>query len=155
MSGAVAIDFKQVYSQTLSSIDIGKSLVPQLIGTFWYFQKRHLKFKFPKSQLSNYQKKKIYIYIFIYIYIYCKDTIFNDPRMGSYMKGALTIRFVESGLWKAGPWSLGDGLVGIFMEAHTKVSLACMAKLYTDVMIRSFSSELVRGASCPHRPSFL
>ena len=71
------------------------------------------------------------------------------------MKGARTIRFVESGLWKAGSWSLGDGLVEIFMEAHTKVSLACMAKLYPDVMRRSFSSELVRGASCPHRPFFL
>ena len=70
------------------------------------------------------------------------------------MKGALTIRFVESGFWKAGPWSLGDGLVEIFMEVHTKVSLACMAKLFPDVMRRSFSSELVQGASCPHRPSF-
>ena len=42
-------------------------------------------------------------------------------------KRARTIRFVESGLGKAGPWSLGDGLVGIFMEAH-------MAEPYTDVV---------------------
>ena len=65
MSGAVAIDYKQVYSQTLSSIDTGKSLVPQLIDTFRYFQKRHLEFKFLKPQLSNYQKKKKIIYISI------------------------------------------------------------------------------------------
>ena len=54
--------------------------------------------------------------------------------MGSYVKGARTIRFVESGLGKAGPWSLGDGLVGIFMEAHSKVDLARMSKPYTDVV---------------------
>ena len=34
----------------------------------------------------------------------------------------------------AGPWSLGNGLVRIFMEAHTKVNLACIAKSYMDVV---------------------
>ena len=53
--------------------------------------------------------------------------------LGSYVKGR-TIRFVESGFEKAGPWSLGNGLVRIFMEAHTKVDLACIAKPYTDVV---------------------
>ena len=33
---------------------------------------------------------------------------------------------------RSGPWSLDGGLVMIFMEAHTKVGLACMAKPYTD-----------------------
>ena len=74
MSGVVAIDYKQVYSQTLFSIDIGKSLVPQLIGTFWCFQQKHLEFKFPKPQLSNYQKKKK-TYLSIYIYISIREHV--------------------------------------------------------------------------------
>ena len=32
----------------------------------------------------------------------------------------------------AGPWSLGNGLVRIFMEAPTKVDLAYRAKPYRD-----------------------
>ena len=51
--------------------------------------------------------------------------IFNDPRMilGSYAKGPNNIIHRE---WarKAGPWSLDDGLVVIFMEAYTKVGSA-------------------------------
>ena len=84
MSGVVAIDYKQVYSQTLFSIDIGKSLVPQLIGTFWCFQQKHLEFKFPKPQLSNYQKKKknisIYLYIYIYIYLNLYENMFLKKK---------------------------------------------------------------------------
>ena len=41
------------------------------------------------------------------------------------------------------------------MEAHSKVDLACMPKPYTDVVWRSISSELVRGASRPRRRPFL
>ena len=41
------------------------------------------------------------------------------------------------------------------METHSKVNWACMSKPYTDVVWRSISSELVRGASRPHRPPFL
>ena len=41
------------------------------------------------------------------------------------------------------------------MEAHSKVDLARMSKPYTDVVWRSISSELVRGASRPCRPPFL
>ena len=67
MSGVVAIDYKQVYSQTLFSIDTGKSLVSQLIGTFWCFQQKHLEFKFSKPQLSNYQKKKKIYLAILYI----------------------------------------------------------------------------------------
>ena len=91
MSGAVAIDYKQVYSQTLSSIDTGKSLVPQLIGTFWYFQKRHLEFKFLKPQSSNYQKKNyIYIYIYLYyIYLYLYENMFlknKNKKLGRHAR---------------------------------------------------------------------
>ena len=35
---------------------------------------------------------------------------------------------------KARPWSLGNGLVRIFMEANTKMDLACIAKPYMDVV---------------------
>ena len=89
MSGVVAINYKQVYSQTLFSIDTGKSLVSQLIGTFWYFQKRHLEFKFLKPQLSNYQKKKIiYIYIY-YIYLYLYENMFlknKNKKLGRHAR---------------------------------------------------------------------
>ena len=53
--------------------------------------------------------------------------------LGSYVKGPNNMICRE---WdrKAGPWSLGNGLVRIFMEAHTKVDLACVAKPYTDVV---------------------
>ena len=65
----------------------------------------------------------------------CRDTIFDDPRMtlGLYVKGPNNMICRE---WdrKAGPWSLGNGLVRIFMEAHTKVDLAYIAKSYTDVV---------------------
>ena len=50
------------------------------------------------------------------------------------MQMARTIRFVESGFGKAGSWSLGNGLVKIFMEANTKVDLAYIAKPYTDMV---------------------
>ena len=49
---------------------------------------------------------------------YCRDTIFNGPgtTLGSYVKGPNNMICRE---WdrKAGPWSLGNGLVRIFMEA--------------------------------------
>ena len=74
----------------------------------------------------------------MYIYkveSYCGDTIFNDSRMtlGSYAKGPNNMICRE---WdrKAGPWSLGNGFVRIFMEAHTKVDLACIVKPHTDVV---------------------
>ena len=41
------------------------------------------------------------------------------------------------------------------MGAHSKVDLACTSKPYTDVVWRSISSELVRGASRPRRRPFL
>ena len=67
----------------------------------------------------------------------CRDTIFNDPGMtlGSYVKGPNNIIHRE---WarKAGPWSLDGGLVVIFMEAHTKVGLAKIAKLHIGVAQR-------------------
>ena len=67
----------------------------------------------------------------------CRDTIFNDPRMtlGSYVKGPNNIIYRE---WdrKAGPWSLDGGLVMIFMEAHTKVGLTRIARLYIGVAWR-------------------
>ena len=44
------------------------------------------------------------------------------------------MRFVESGFGKAGPWSSDGGLFMIYMEAHTKVDLAYIAKPYTDVV---------------------
>ena len=44
------------------------------------------------------------------------------------------MRFVESGFGKEGPMSSDDGLVMIYMEAHTKVDLACIAKPYTNVV---------------------
>ena len=44
------------------------------------------------------------------------------------------MRFVESGFGKAGPWSSDGGLFMIYMEAHTKVDLTCIAKPYTDVV---------------------
>ena len=51
--------------------------------------------------------------------------------MGSYIKGLNNMICRE---WdrKAGPWSLGNGLVRIFMEGHAKVDLAYRAKPYTD-----------------------
>ena len=42
--------------------------------------------------------------------------------------------FVERGFEKARPWSLGNGLVRIFIGAHLKVDLACMSKPYKDVV---------------------
>ena len=64
-----------------------------------------------------------------------RTQLFSDPRMtlGSYVKGPNNIIHRE---WdgKAGPWSLDGGSVMIFMEAHTKVDLACIAKPYTDVV---------------------
>ena len=53
--------------------------------------------------------------------------------LGSYVKGPNNIIHRE---WarKAGPWSLDGGLVMIFMEAHTKVGLACIARPYIDVV---------------------
>ena len=53
--------------------------------------------------------------------------------LGSYVKDPNNIIHREWGR-KTGPWSLDGGLVMIFMEAHTKVGLACMAKPYTDVV---------------------
>ena len=52
---------------------------------------------------------------------------------GLYIKGPNNIIHRE---WdrKAGPWSLEGGLVMVFMQAHTKVGLACIAKLYIDVV---------------------
>ena len=51
---------------------------------------------------------------------------------GSYVKGPNNISHRE---WdrKAGPWSLDSGLVMIFMEAHTKVGLTRIARLYIGV----------------------
>ena len=66
--------------------------------------------------------------------------------------GPQTICFVESGFGKARPWSLDIGSVRIFMGTHSKVNSACMFKPYMDVVWRSISSELFRGASRPHRP---
>ena len=89
MSGVVAINYKQVYSQTLFSIDTGKSLVSQLIGTFWCFQQKHLEFKFSKPQLSNYQKKKKNISIYIYIYISLYENMFlknKNKKLGRHVR---------------------------------------------------------------------
>ena len=90
MSGVVAINYKQVYSQTLFSIDTGKSLVSQLIGTFWCFQQKHLEFKFSKPQLSNYQKKKkkksiwlYYIYLNLYENMFLKN---KNKKLGRHAR---------------------------------------------------------------------
>ena len=63
--------------------------------------------------------------------------LFSDPRMtlGSYIKGPNNIIHRE---WarKARPWSLDGDLVMIFMEAHTKVGLAKIARLHIGVARR-------------------
>ena len=53
--------------------------------------------------------------------------------MGSCVKGPNNM-IVESGFGKDGPWPLSNGLVRIFVEAHSKVDLACRAKPYMDVV---------------------
>ena len=55
--------------------------------------------------------------------------------LGLYVKGPNNIIHRE---WdrKAGPWSLDGGLVMIFMEAHTKVGLTRIARLYIGVARR-------------------
>ena len=55
--------------------------------------------------------------------------------LGSYVKGPNNIIHRE---WarKAGPWSLDGGLVVIFVEAHTKVGLAKIARPHIDVARR-------------------
>ena len=58
----------------------------------------------------------------------------NHNRVGFARKKAHTISFVERGFEKAGSWSLGGGLVRIFVKAHTKVDLACITKFYKDVV---------------------
>ena len=64
--------------------------------------------------------------------------------LGSYVKGpnnTVCREWVwkglplDTGLW-SGPWSLDGGLVMIFMEAHTKVGLTRIARLYLDVAWR-------------------
>ena len=47
--------------------------------------------------IYRFLKKKIFIYT--YIYIYCRDSIYDDPKMtlGSHVKRAQTISFVERG----------------------------------------------------------
>ena len=55
--------------------------------------------------------------------------------LSSYVKGPNNIIHRE---WarKAGPWSLDSGLVVIFMETHTKVGLAKIARLHIGVAQR-------------------
>ena len=55
--------------------------------------------------------------------------------LGSYVKDPNNIIHREWGR-KAGPWSLDGGLVMIFMEAHTKVGLTRIARLYIGVARR-------------------
>ena len=45
-----------------------------------------------------------------------------------------TIWFVESEFGKAWPWMSNDDLFMIYMEAHSKVGLACIAKPYTNIV---------------------
>ena len=54
-------------------------------------------------------------------------------KLGSYAKGPNNMICRE---WdgKAGPWTLGNGFVRIFMGAHTKVDWACIVKPHTDVV---------------------
>ena len=61
----------------------------------------------------------------------CGDTIIHVPRMtlGSYVKGLNNI-ICRVWAWKAGPWSLGSGLIVVFMEVHMRVDLAWLAKLF-------------------------
>ena len=66
-----------------------------------------------------------------------RTQLFSDPRMtlGSYVNGPNNTIHRE---WarEAGPWSLNSGLVVIFMEAHTKVGLARIARLHIGVARR-------------------
>ena len=65
----------------------------------------------------------------------CRDTIFNDPRM---MLGSCVMdpnnMICREWVWKGWILVVGQRLVRIFMGAHTKVDLACIAKPYVDVV---------------------